>query len=91
MIAKLALVVLTVQLISKVIDLIFHSCSYPRFDKLDTAYTLVDIQGPPLVWVLWVLQHPQFLKVWVLAPTVFGKFLAFASIFIEMIRKMSRI
>ena len=30
-IAKLALVVLIVQLISKVINLIFHSCSYPRF------------------------------------------------------------
>ena len=29
--------------------------------------------GPPLVWVLWALQHPQFLKVWVLVPMVFGE------------------
>ena len=28
----------------------------------------------PLVWVLWLLQHPQFLKVWVLAPMVFVNF-----------------
>ena len=46
------------------------------------------IAGPPLVWVLWVLQHPQFLKVWVLAPMVFDKFLTFASIFIEMMQKI---
>ena len=32
----------------------------------------------PLVWVL---QHPQFLKVWVLAPMVFGKFFHIATNF----------
>ena len=38
----------------------------------------------PLVRVLWVLQHPQFLKVWVLAPTVFGNFSTFLSIFMKI-------
>ena len=38
--------------------------------------------------LMWVLQHPCIFKMWVLAPTVFGKFFTFASIFIEMIRKM---
>ena len=32
------------------------------------------IAGPQLVWVLWVLQHPQFLKVLELATMVFGNF-----------------
>ena len=35
---------------------------------------MFDYSGPPLVWVLWVLQNPQFLKVWVLAPTDFGNY-----------------
>ena len=39
------------------------------------------LTGPPLVWVLWVLQHPQFLKVWVLAPMVFGNFSHISIIF----------
>ena len=30
--------------------------------------------GSPLVWVLWVLQHPLFSKLWLLAPTLFVKF-----------------
>ena len=33
--------------------------------------------GPSLVWVLWVLQHPHFLKVWVLAPMVLGIYPSF--------------
>ena len=37
--------------------------------------------GPPLVWVLWVLQHPQVLKLWVLAPMVFGNFSHISIIF----------
>ena len=34
--------------------------------------------GPPLVWLL---QHPQFLKLWVLAPVVFGNFSHISIIF----------
>ena len=29
--------------------------------------------GSPLVWVQWVLQHPCFSMLWVLAPTLFSK------------------
>ena len=34
------------------------------------ASFLLLVQGP-LVWVLWVFQHPRFSKLWVLAPTLF--------------------
>ena len=51
----------------------------------------LNYSGSPLVWVLWVLKHPQFLKVWVLAPAIFSIFFTFPSIFIKMIWEMLRI
>ena len=30
--------------------------------------------GILFVWMLWVLKHPKFLKMWMLAPLVFGDF-----------------
>ena len=40
---------------------------------LRMRFTLNQSAGPSLVWVLWELQHPWFLKVWVQAPMVFGE------------------
>ena len=60
------------MLISKILGVSIDTPDTPLTGPL--VHYKMKPQESPLVWVLWVLYHPPFLKLWVLATMVFGKY-----------------